>query len=82
MPGKSDQIATCCPCHLRRSIDDVFTYAETAELLKVHPRTVRNWANEGLLERTDLVNTQNPRIIGASIQNVIEDGRLRERNDR
>lgn len=51
---------------------DLLTYAEAARQLRVHPRTVRNWAEAGRLDRVELSH-QAKRITAASVERLIRE---------
>lgn len=48
----------------------LFTYVEAAQILRVHPRTVRAWADEGRLTRVPL-GPQTLRVTAASVDALI-----------
>ncbi len=52
---------------------DLLTYAEAADQLRVHPRTVRNWADSGRLDRVELSH-QIQRVTLSSVERLIAAG--------
>ncbi len=50
---------------------DLLTYAEAAKQLRVHPRTIRNWADGGRLDRVELSH-QIQRVTLASVERLIQ----------
>ena len=52
---------------------DLLTYAEAGKRLRVHPRTVRNWANIGRLDRVGITH-QVQRVTAASVERLIQSG--------
>lgn len=51
---------------------DLLTYAEAAEQLRVHKRTVRNWARDGRLDPVELSH-QVRRVTAASVERLIRE---------
>jgi hypothetical protein len=66
----------CCECH-RFGAPPLMTYEEAGELLRVHPRTIRNWCDDGRLERVELTSAVQ-RVTRASVEILVESGRVRE----
>lgn len=50
----------------------LLTYAEAAVQLRVHPRTIRNWADSGRLVRVELSH-QIQRVTVSSVERLIRD---------
>jgi excisionase family DNA binding protein len=51
---------------------DLLTYAEAAEQLRVHPRTIRNWADAGRLKKVELSH-QIQRVTAESVERLIRE---------
>lgn len=49
---------------------ELLTYQEAADQLRVHPRTIRNWADDGRLVRVELSH-QVQRVTAASVERLI-----------
>jgi len=52
---------------------DLCTYNEAAEQLRVHPRTIRNMADDGRLDRVT-IGHQIQRVTLASVERLIREG--------
>ncbi len=51
----------------------LLTYKEAAKQLCVHPRTIRNWCDDGRLDRVELSH-QIQRVTAASVERLIARG--------
>jgi excisionase family DNA binding protein len=52
---------------------DLLTYAEAAEQLRVHPKTIRNMTDDGRLDRV-VIGHQIQRVTLASVERLIQQG--------
>ncbi len=73
MPRSSQRREACCPCHQPQGL---LTYAEAGEVFRVHPKTVRDWADLGMLVKVEL-GPHTLRVTRWSVDALITEGRAK-----
>jgi excisionase family DNA binding protein len=61
--------------------DPLYTTAEVAGRLRVHPETVRQWLRDGEMRGTILGRKAGWRVAGSELRRFIEEGPLQRRPD-